>query len=166
MQTIQNTGHNVNPDEEGFYQKGEAENKISKFFMDCFKIIYEKLEGKKAQSFSDLVSSESFIKKIWTLDKDLVVEFSGGGDSGDIDSIPESIGFPEIESLIGEFVADHVTWDWYNNDGGYVRLSINFFNQRASITGAYYVRDEHDQGEQTYKTESFINFKAPNNDSF
>lgn len=56
-------------------------------------------------------------EQILGADADLNIElrFSGSGDSGDWESHHEE---PHVQHLFDYLLNNHVTFDWYNNDGG------------------------------------------------
>jgi hypothetical protein len=79
------------------------------------------------------------------------VEFSGGGDSGDIndyfleDSDHADIKFatnfpvaPDRDDFLHSFINTHVPCDWVNNDGGGGQLSFDLETGEVEVDSHYY----------------------------
>lgn len=141
-------------------------NKVKELFIKLYKALYRYEEGAPPAKFTDFIKSEKFMRRYFSLNKTFEVDFRGSGDSGDIDFIPKEIDFIEARDLLYEFVDRNVTWDWVNNEGGYVILKINPFRQKISLSGGYYIMTEEPCSEQEYDVPSFINFKKSDNDAF
>lgn len=139
-------------------EKTEHDQAFS-FFMSAFRVIYDAVEEKPFTKFEDFLKSEKFMEKYWSLNETMEIRFSGSGDSGDIDSIPDDIDFLEMRDLCFDFVQRHSTWDWYDNEGGWVDLHINFLRQKIELSGGYYVTREEYCEEDVFKPDRFINFK-------
>lgn len=89
------------------------------------------------------------------------VDFSGSGDSGDIDEwryldsegdeIYPSNQAIEIIKRIGEkIINDHYSYDWYNNEGGRGSLYIDLKEKTWYIEGVQYVEEPNgEEGELT-----------------
>lgn len=90
--------------------------------------------------------------KMFTLADELEIvrahaEFSGSGDSGDIDEIyffdasNEETNIPDdLHNLVHEYLsekASDIPTDWYNNDGGRGSATINFLTGDVVITVQY-----------------------------
>lgn len=90
------------------------------------------------------------------------MEFSGGGDSGDINYIDlrdstetsieidesqrNSIMHPSEDGFLYKFLDQHVTCDWVNNDGGGGEVTFNLETGEVKVVSHYFeqVQTEHD----------------------
>jgi hypothetical protein len=91
------------------------------------------------------------------------VDFSGGGDSGDIDEwryyneegdeidVDEDDRTIDIIQKIGErIIHRHYSYDWYNNEGGRGTLHMNFKEKEWDIEGVQFVEEPNSEsGELT-----------------
>jgi hypothetical protein len=78
------------------------------------------------------------------------VEFSGGGDSGDINDyfLEDNIGAdiksasptvaPDKDEFLHQFLNTHVPCDWVNNDGGGGILTFDLETGEVEISSYYY----------------------------
>lgn len=84
------------------------------------------------------------------------VDFSGSGDSGDIDEwryLDEEENEIDIDEKstavmkkIGEKIIDsHYSYDWYNNEGGRGTLYINLKDRTWNIEGVQYVEEPNSE---------------------
>lgn len=84
----------------------------------------------------------------------LIIRYSGGGDSGDIDEVlAEDAGgneqyINEIDNIDKEAISDYVYYnllegieDWYNNDGGYGEIEVDLNTLEYSISNNIRVYD-------------------------
>lgn len=96
-----------------------------------------------------LAVSEQGIEKI-------EVEFSGAGDSGDIDEwryldsegdeIYPSNQVVEVIKRIGErIINNHYSYDWYNNEGGRGTLHIDLKEKTWDIEGVQYAEEPNSE---------------------
>jgi hypothetical protein len=92
---------------------------------------------------------------------DMEVDFAGCGDSGDINDIrfyklksdkramsgisPSEINYQDIPSNlrdeareIANTIITKLSGDWWNNDGGYGSVQVDFVNGKVSLEGNYY----------------------------
>jgi hypothetical protein len=92
---------------------------------------------------------------------DMEVDFAGCGDSGDINDIrfyklksdkramsgisPSEINYQDIPSdlrdearKIANTIITKLSGDWWNNDGGYGAVEVDFVNGKVSLEGNYY----------------------------
>jgi hypothetical protein len=92
---------------------------------------------------------------------DMEVDFAGCGDSGDINDIrfyklksdkramsgisPSEINYQDIPSdlrdearKIANTIITKLSGDWWNNDGGYGSVQVDFVNGKVSLEGNYY----------------------------
>jgi len=90
------------------------------------------------------------------------VDFSGGGDSGDIDEWRyydeekyeidvDDERIIDIIQRIGErIILNHYSYDWYNNEGGRGTLHMNFKEKEWDIEGVQFVEEPNSEsGELT-----------------
>jgi len=90
-------------------------------------------------------------------------EFSGSGDSGDLqdttlwtlDEKGEEESFSEgteehntfendLCTLFNDHLIDRIDWDWYNNEGGGGTIKVNFKTGAVEISGYYYSQSDAD----------------------
>ena len=77
----------------------------------------------------------------------IFIEFTGGGDSGDISDIKGEFPFgfkTELNDL-----CELADWDWYNNEGGWVNVLLNLREGEVKVSGGYYVQEEHEEPSKT-----------------
>ena len=103
-----------------------------------------------------MIESEVIAAMVGLADKGIYkveVEFSGSGDSGDIDEYryldkdnneiykidDDSSDF--IQTLAEDIINNHYGYDWYNNEGGRGTLYINFEEKEWDIQGVQYVEE-------------------------
>lgn len=87
------------------------------------------------------------------------VHFSGGGDSGDIDSVDcyddvetkqshdklaDDFDEDGFRDALHALITSKVTHDWYNNEGGGGEININLETCNLSVRSYYYETVEHD----------------------
>jgi len=83
------------------------------------------------------------------------VEFDGYGDRGNVHSfvLPnnEDGSLQKLEDELNQFISDlvdtHVTWDWYNNEGGGGSVEWNLSSDKITINGYYNQIEQIDQAE-------------------
>jgi hypothetical protein len=85
------------------------------------------------------------------------VDFSGSGDSGDIDEWRyyneegdefdvDNNSVVEIIKMIGnQIINAHYSYDWYNNEGGRGTLHIDFVEKEWDIEGVQYVEEPNSE---------------------
>ncbi len=84
------------------------------------------------------------------------VDFSGSGDSGDIDewryldNDRNEIDIDErseeiIKKIANEIINNHYGYDWYNNEGGRGTLHINLKEKTWDIEGVQYVEEPNSE---------------------
>lgn len=82
------------------------------------------------------------------------VDFSGSGDSGDIDERryfkdnenikPDDHIVDFCEKIENIIIDDYYSYDWYNNDGGRGTLIVNILEKTWEIEGVTYYTEEAD----------------------
>jgi hypothetical protein len=105
---------------------------------------------------SDLKNSEVILKlKDLSVDK-VEIQYSGSGDSGEIDDITYYNKAGEVVEIEGEYedvhekvrdYADNILSnieDWWNNDGGYGILNLFITENTYSIENHIYITDTED----------------------
>ena len=105
---------------------------------------------------SDLKNSEVILElKDLSVDK-VEIEYSGSGDSGEIDDITYYNKAGEVVEIEGEYedvhekvrdYADNILSnieDWWNNDGGYGILNLFITENTYSIENHIYITDTED----------------------
>ena len=88
---------------------------------------------------------------------EILIEFSGSGDSGDIDEIyfktedyVDVTASEKAEELIKDFALDIIAskvdtvGDWVNNEGGYGHISIDVEYNRFDLVYSQRTTEEHD----------------------
>ena len=85
------------------------------------------------------------------------VDFSGSGDSGDIDERRYYNGKDEIdpnddvigicEQIEDVIINNYYHYDWYNNEGGRGTLYVDLESKTWNIEGVQYVQREEDASE-------------------
>jgi len=90
--------------------------------------------------------------------RNIVVEFSGGGDEGcvddihitDADSAPIELGvghyeiYGDLSTNIDYFIERNVDWNWVDNTGGGGRLSIDLETTNIYVSGYTYEVETHE----------------------
>jgi hypothetical protein len=87
------------------------------------------------------------------------VDFSGSGDSGDIDDwryldskgdeiYPDNKAIEMIKIIGEKIINNHYGYDWYNNDGGRGTLHMNIKEKTWDIEGVQYVQTEEPNSEE------------------
>ena len=110
----------------------------------------------KEEKKKDLVNQKLNLLKL--KDKgvsEILIEFSGGGDSGDVDNVSfkdfngnyvnqDSTTVTVFEDLAWKLIADKVdtVGDWVNNEGGWGEITINVVNSDYDLN--YYQRTTED----------------------
>ncbi len=89
------------------------------------------------------------------------VDFSGSGDSGDIDEwryldsqgdeiYPNDQAVEMIKRIGEKIINNHYSYDWYNNEGGRGTLHMNIKEKTWDIEGVQYVEEPNsEEGELT-----------------
>jgi hypothetical protein len=86
------------------------------------------------------------------------IRYDGGGDSGQVEDVEFYGDNLDITALNNKFEGDlqdlathmleqHYNWDWYNNDGGYGDIVIEFQDDESTISINGYVRSVTDAHE-------------------
>ena len=84
------------------------------------------------------------------------VDFSGAGDSGDIDEWryldsegdevhPNDQATETIKRIGERIINNHYSYDWYNNEGGRGTLHIDFKEKTWDIEGVQYVEEPNSE---------------------
>jgi hypothetical protein len=79
------------------------------------------------------------------------IRYDGGGDSGQVEDVEfygdnldssalNDMFEGDLQDLAYHILEDHYNYDWYNNDGGYGEIRIDFEEDTPEITINGYVR--------------------------
>jgi hypothetical protein len=105
-------------------------------------------------AFNDELEEAAFVSSLKNMGiTELVGEYDGSGDSGSIETIYcededgsiisiESEVESKVEEMLYEVLSNNYDYDWYNNDGGYGRVTINLEDKTWKVHG--YVRNIQD----------------------
>lgn len=97
--------------------------------------------------FDDELEEAAFVSSLKNMGiTELVAEYDGSGDSGSIETIycededgniisVESDVESKVEEMLYEVLSDNYIYDWYNNEGGYGRVTINLDDKTWRVDG-------------------------------
>lgn len=93
-------------------------------------------------------------------DEDLTIElgFSGSGDSGSWDDTHKD---EAVQHMFNFYLDKHVTWDWYNNDGGAGNITWDVVKNEITINGYYNVTEQVDQPERKFDSDGKVTETEP-----
>ena len=98
-------------------------------------------------TFHDELEEAAFVSSLKNMGiTELVAEYDGSGDSGSIETvygedndgnvIHLDIGVEsKAEEMLYEVLTDNYIYDWYNNEGGYGRVTINLDDKTWRVDG-------------------------------
>ena len=80
------------------------------------------------------------------------IRYDGGGDSGQVEDVEfygdgldhshlSNLFEGDLQDLAYHILEEHYQYDWYNNDGGYGTINIEFEEEPAGISINGYVRN-------------------------
>lgn len=126
-------------------KKSPANNKVAT-------LVASKMSGQYPELVDQLIK---LVKEFPSLEK-VEFQFSGGGDSGDIDHIEYLPGLPDPEirpdfntDPVYKIVYDEASCDWVNNDGGGGTLVVDLSEGEMHLTSYYYEQVQHDCDDKT-----------------
>lgn len=122
------------------------------------------LEEKTFQAFNEKLPLELITKLISLGVEVIAIEYSGSGDSGDIDAVHYHTNpkfnykkeefdnyVKNLDSSIYDGVLSLINYDWYNNEGGAGVLYLDLLHGKYNVDGHYYITETQDasHGEST-----------------
>jgi len=104
--------------------------------------------------FKDDLEEAAFVSSLKNMGiTELVAEYDGSGDSGSIETVYgedddgnvihlDTDVESKVEEMLYEVLTDNYDYDWYNNEGGYGKVTINLDDKTWRVDG--YVRNIED----------------------